>query len=89
MVNQYLSTACNIFTNRGLLSPHPAQVNFMLIILTTLKNYKSVPNWHNMITDKMTLWMLSHVSTLPLDHAHVAIFNWVILGRYKGFWASK
>ncbi len=42
-----------------------------------------------MITDKMTLWMIKHIATLPLSHPHFAIFDWIALGRYTGFCALE
>ena len=42
-----------------------------------------------MITDEMTLWMIRHVANLPPPHPHVAIFDWIVLGRYTGFRASE
>ncbi len=42
-----------------------------------------------MITNKMTMWMSKHITTLAPTHPFVAIFDWVILGRYAGFCASE
>ncbi len=52
-----------------------------------LKKYESIPNQHKMITNKMTLWILLDVGALC--HAHVAIFDLIILGRYAGCCASE
>ncbi len=33
--------------------------------------------------------MILHIGTLLLDHAHVAIFDWIIFSKYAKFWAPE
>ncbi len=63
--------------------------DYIDIFVRTLHNYKSMPERRNMITNKMTMWMTTHVATLPHTHPAVAIFDWIVLGRYAGFRASE
>lgn len=76
-------------TNKGSQSPCASKFDIICIIKTMFLSYKQVPKHCNLITNRMTLWMTNHAANLSLTHLLVAIFIWIILGRYAGFYASK
>ncbi len=79
-VKNYIHAACKLFTDRGLPTPHSAKTDFINIITCALQNYENIPKCCNMITNKMTLWMIKYIKPLPSSHPHRAIFDWIILG---------
>ncbi len=83
-IKNYIHTACDLFPDRGLLSPHSAKTDFINIITCALQNYKNIHKCCNMITNKMTFW-IKYIKPLQSSHPHHAIFNWIVLGQYTRF----
>ncbi len=54
-----------------------------------LCNYKAVPQQHNMITDKLTLWMAAQLEILPSNHPNSTIFDQTALGQNARFCETK
>ncbi len=88
-VKNYIHAACDLFTKRGLSLPRSAKIDFIKIITHALRNYENIPKRCNMITNKLTLWMIKHVATLPSVHPHATIFDWIALGQYTRFHALE
>ncbi len=90
-VKQYFTKYCHLFTNKRVLLPCSSNVDFILIIISTLPNSNTFQHQHKMITNDKSLWMLTHLNTLPQDYIHRAIFNWIILGklyRFPSLWVE-
>lgn len=84
-VINYISAACELFTEQKLPSPRLSNTDYISVITNALKNYEQVENRRVMITDAMTQWMYDYVQKLPPDAPERAIFDWILLGRYGGF----
>ena len=57
-IKNYLKDAYALFHARKILFVPPLNMDYIHIIITTLKRHKDVPNRHNMTTDGMMHWLL-------------------------------
>ncbi len=61
----YIAAGCWMFTIWKLSPTKWNQADFISIIITILWNYESIPQWRNMITNKMTPWLMMYVDPFP------------------------
>lgn len=74
-IKNYFNGVCNLFTDKGLPSLHSSKYYFINII-AMLWDYNQVPRHRNLITNKMTLWMATHIAAFQ-QNTPVHCYLWM------------
>ena len=65
-LRHYLSDARRLFDRRKIICYCPDDVDYADLIIKTVRDYESIPNRRNMITDGMMIW-LQHAASKGKD----------------------
>ena len=84
-IKNYLDAASDLF---GTLAIHSAH-KFVATILKAVKDYEDIPKRRRMITDGMMQWLIAKAKHEGRDSLTRALVDWILLGRYAGFWAPE
>jgi hypothetical protein len=86
-LRNYMSAATKCHTDLGLPSPSSAPIDYVKIVLESVRKYEKVPDSREMIHDSM----FEHMHVLykkyhqrDLDCLVVCLCEWLFLGRYTG-----
>ena len=85
----YIRQAPSLHTDRGLPSPHGADVNYVKIMTNAVKKYKTVPKRKEMISDSMFHYITDLAPRASVDSLVRAISDWIVLKSYTGFRKSE
>ena len=88
----YIAQALECHTQRKLISPKEAEIDYIKIITSAVQKYEKMPNRREMIYDSMYHHMIKLRSRYSESHPDclvVALCDWMFLGRYVGFRKSE
>ena len=88
-LRHYINDASILFQRRQIATHHPDSIDYVELITKALKNYETIPDRRNMITDSMMWHLHKTASTSPINSDTASMLDWIILGRYTGFRKSE
>ena len=79
-ISNYLKAVYNLFDARHLSYRPLLETDYIDIVLKTVRDYESVPNRRNMISDPMIRWLVIEAKKHHTDDAFCSTVNWILLG---------
>jgi len=84
-LQSYVNQALSLHANRGLPSPHLADINYIKIMTNAIKKYETVPKWKEMTSISLLHYIARLYKHTSEDSFVYTVINWIILGCYMGF----